>query len=46
LSDAWLLKRGQISPGKKEVPRLLERYLETLEQLVRTVETRLSQEKT
>lgn len=44
LRDAWLLKRGQISPGQKEVPRLMERYLESLEQLVRAVETRLTQE--
>lgn len=43
LRDAWLLKRGQISPGQKEVPRLMERYLESLEQLVQTVEARLTQ---
>lgn len=45
LRDAWWLKRGQISPGQKEVPRLMERYLESLEQLVQAVETRLTQEK-
>jgi hypothetical protein len=44
LRDAWLLKRGQISPGQKEVPRLMERYLESLEQLVQAVEARLTQE--
>lgn len=44
LRDAWLLKRGQISPGQKEVPRLMERYLECLEELVRAVEARLTQE--
>jgi len=43
LRDAWLLKRGQISPGQKEVPRLMERYLESLEQLVEAVEARLTQ---
>jgi len=41
LGDALLLKRGQISPGHKEVPRLMDRYLESLEQLVTTVEQRL-----
>ena len=45
LRDAWLLKRGQISPGQKEIPRLMERYLESLEQLVQAVEARLVQEK-
>lgn len=43
LRDAWLLKRGQISPGQKEVPRLMDRYLESLEQLVQAVEARLTQ---
>lgn len=41
LRDALLLKRGQISPGHKEVPRLMDRYLESLGQLVTTVERRL-----
>lgn len=45
LRDAWLLKRGQISPGQKEIPRLMERYLESLERLVQAVEARLAQEK-
>lgn len=44
LRDAWLLKRGQISPGQKEVPRLMERYLESFERLVQSVEARLTQE--
>ncbi|MEK6533470.1 MAG: hypothetical protein AABZ52_06225, partial [Nitrospirota bacterium] len=44
LRDAWLLKRGQISPGQKEVPRLMERYLESFERLVHSVEARLTQE--
>ena len=44
LRDAWLLKRGQISPGQKEIPRLMERYLESFERLVQSVETRLTQE--
>ncbi len=43
LRDALLLKRGQISPGHKEVPRLMDRYLESLGQLVTTVEQRLGQ---
>lgn len=43
LGDALLLKRGQISPGHKEVPRLMDRYLESLAQLVTTVEQRLGQ---
>lgn len=41
LRDALLLKRGQISPGQKEVPRLTDRYLESLERLVTTVEARI-----
>jgi hypothetical protein len=45
LRDAWLLKRGQISPGQKEIPRLMERYLESFERLVQAVEARLTQEK-
>ena len=45
LRDALSLKRGQISPGQKEVPRLMERYLESLERLVRKVEEQLSQGK-
>jgi hypothetical protein len=43
LRDALLLKRGQISPGHKEVPRLMDRYLESLGQLVTTVEQRVGQ---
>jgi len=46
LRDAWLLKRGQISPGQKEIPRLMERYLESFERLVQSVEARLTQEPT
>lgn len=45
LRDAWFLKRGQISPGQKEIPRLMERYLESVERLVQAVEIRLAQEK-
>jgi len=45
LRDAWFLKRGQISPGQKEIPRLMERYLESLEGLVQAVEARLAQGK-
>lgn len=38
LRDAWLLKRGQISPGPSEVPRLFDRYLQTMTLLTRTVQ--------
>lgn len=38
LLDAWLLKRGQISPGPHEVPRLFDRYLQTATRLTRAVE--------
>ena len=38
LRDAWLLKRGQISPGPSEVPRLFDRYLQTMTSLTRTVQ--------
>ena len=37
LLDAWLLKRGQISPGPHEVPRLFDRYLQAATQLTRAV---------
>ncbi len=40
LHDALLLKRGQISPGQSETPRLMDRYLESLAQLVRVAEAR------
>ena len=38
LLDAWLLKRGQISPGPHEVPRLFDRYLQAATRLTRAVE--------
>jgi hypothetical protein len=38
LLGVWLLKRGQISPGPHEVPRLFDRYLEAVTRLTRTVE--------
>lgn len=41
LRDAFLLKRGGISPGPKEVPRMMDRYLESLTRLVMTVEQKL-----
>ena len=41
LRDALLLKRGQISPGQKEIPRLMDRYIESLTQLVTTAEARI-----
>jgi predicted nucleotidyltransferase len=43
LRDAWLLKRGQISPGQKEIPRLMDRYLESLTRLVGAVEAGIRQ---
>ncbi len=38
LLDAWLLKRGQISHGSHEVPRLFDRYLQAATRLTRAVE--------
>lgn len=38
LLDTWLLKRGQISPGPHEVPRLFDRYLQAATVLARGVE--------
>ncbi len=38
LQDALLLKRGQITPGPKEIPRLFERYMQALTALVKSVE--------
>jgi predicted nucleotidyltransferase len=38
IRDALLLKRGQISPGHKEVPKFMERYLESLGRLSASVE--------
>ena len=42
LRDALLLKRGQISPGQKEIPRFMDRYLQSLTRLVTAVETRIT----
>jgi hypothetical protein len=42
LRDALLLKRGHISPGQKEVPRLMDRYLECLTNLVNAAEKRIA----
>lgn len=44
LLDAWLLKRGQISPGPHEVPRLFDRYLQAATMLTRAVEQLLQSE--
>jgi hypothetical protein len=41
LRDALLLKRGIITPGQKEMPKLMDRYLESLSLLVTAVENRL-----
>ena len=43
LREALLLKRGRISPGQKEVPRLMERYLDGLGRLATAVEQRVGQ---
>ena len=37
--EVWRLKRGLSTPGKHELPKLLERYLVGLEQLVGTVDS-------
>lgn len=42
LRDALLLKRGQISPGQKEIPRLMDRYIECLTSLVVAAEQRIA----
>ena len=42
LRDALLLKRGRISPGQKEIPRLMDRYLENLAKLVTAAEARIT----
>lgn len=42
LRDALLLKRGHISPGQKEIPRLMDRYLESLTRLVAAAEERIT----
>lgn len=41
LHDVWLLKRGQISPGQKEVPRLMDRYMDGLARLTSAMERRI-----
>lgn len=41
LRDALALKRGYISPGQNEVPRLMDRYIECLTRLVTTAEARI-----
>jgi predicted nucleotidyltransferase len=38
LQDALSIKRGHISPGRKEVPRAMDRYLDNLGRLVDAVE--------
>jgi hypothetical protein len=42
LRDALLLKRGHISPGQKEIPRLMDRYLVSLTKLVTAAEERIT----
>ncbi len=43
LHDVLSLKRGHSSPGKKEVPRLMDRYLASLGGLITAVERRIGQ---
>jgi hypothetical protein len=43
LLDVLLLKRGQISPGPREVPRLFDRYLQAATLLTRAVAQLLQQ---
>jgi hypothetical protein len=43
LREALSLKRGHTSPGQKEVPRLMDRYLDGLGRLVAAVERRVGQ---
>lgn len=42
LRDALALKRGHISPGQKEIPRLMDRYIECLTNLVAAAEKRIA----
>ncbi len=42
LRDALALKRGHISPGQKEIPKLMDRYIECLTRLVTTAEARIT----
>jgi hypothetical protein len=42
LRDALALKRGHISPGQKEIPRLMDRYIECLTSLVVAAEKRVA----
>lgn len=42
LRDALALKRGHISPGQKEIPRLMDRYIESLTNLVAASEQRIA----
>jgi len=41
LHEALSIKRGHISPGHKEVPRVMDRYLDSLERLVVVVERQI-----
>jgi hypothetical protein len=41
LHDALLIKRGHISPGHKEVPRVMDRYFDGLGRLVDMVERQI-----
>lgn len=36
--EVWSLKRGLISPGPLEIPRLFQRYVDSLEELIRRVD--------
>ncbi len=43
--EVWHLKRGRSTPGKHELPKLLERYLSALGQLVDRVESMKHEER-
>lgn len=38
LQEVWLVKRGTSSPGQKEWPRLMERYLDSLTEVIQRLE--------
>jgi hypothetical protein len=39
LKDVWKLKRGEITPGPAELPRLFERYLHAVHGIAGAVDT-------
>jgi len=43
--EVWRMKRGLSTPGKRELPKLLERYLSGLGQLVNRIEAMKHEER-